>query len=847
MASNHSLAEVALPVGIYKTFTYIIPPELSPGATVGTRVIIPFGKKYLTGLIVGLPQSTDIPSLKPIKDILDLAPLVSTELLELCHWISTYYIAPLGDVVKAAIPHALTSGKRVVRLAAPEAKVREALGKIMSNSSHRRKILETLLASDTLSTKELQNRTGTRHIHSVLHELEHAGLVSVEELMPKEKHKPRTQQVILLNTYDQPAAQYFLQTLSRRKKNIRRLLETVQLLVTEKREVVPASEIVKRASVSSVILKEIVRSGIVAAGRQEMPISHDEETEAQTLTIALNADQRNVLERVNSSIDAGTHRTILLHGVTGSGKTQVYIEAIRHCLAVNKTAIVLVPEIALTPQIVRRFRSHFTDHVAVVHSHMSAGERSDIWRRTRRGEFTVIIGPRSAVFAPLARIGLIVVDEEHEASYKQFDASPRYHARDVAVVRGHSCGAVVMLGSATPSMESYFNACNAKYDLLEMPRRIDGIPMPSIAIVDMTKERMIAYAAMKDALPPEQRQKLKEFRQPLFSSLLRKKINERLERREGIILLQNRRGFAPFVECMECGYVESCSRCHVSLTYHLARKHLRCHYCGTVATPNDRCPQCNGTSLQLLGTGTQKVETELATLFPSAKVLRMDLDTTTRRGSHHRMLKQFANREVDILLGTQMVAKGLDFPHVTLVGVISADTQMLLPDFRASERTFQLLTQVAGRAGRSTLRGEVIIQTHRAEHYTLQHVASHDYAGYYENEIVSRKELRYPPFSRIVLIETRGPKEDAVRKHSERFASALRLSNGVVETLGPSPAVIGKINNQYRWHFVLKGAKENDPSGGRMREAVRRASLAADGKDARALKQIIDVDPVGLL
>ena len=448
---------------------------------------------------------------------------------------------------------------------------------------------------------------------------------------------------------------------------------------------------------------------------------------------------------------------------------------------------------------------------------------------------------------PLENLGLIVVDEEQEASYKQFDASPRYNARDVAVVRGANTKAVVVLGSATPSAESYLNAMQGKYTLLSLPERVDQAPMPAIGIVDMTEERKRGYAALKESLPEEQRGKLKAFKQSSISEVLKEKIVQRLDRREGTILLQNRRGFAPIIECEDCGYTETCERCSITMTYHLAKKHLRCHYCGLVRQPPTQCPQCKGSNIRLLGIGTQRVEQELAALFPAAKTLRMDLDTTTRKGAHERILKKFGEGEADILLGTQMVAKGLDFPRVTLVGVISADTQMLLPDFRASERTFQLLTQVAGRAGRSTLQGEVVIQTRQPSHYTLRHVVDHNVVEFYREELEERRELDYPPFSRLALVETRGKNEEQVRKHSEVFAGLFKEASSQAIVLGPTPAVIAKINNEYRWHIVIKSPKSKDQSGALLHAALRKALTRYQQSSKSSVRLTIDIDPVGLM
>lgn len=839
-------ADIALPVAVDKTFTYRVPPELQKAALIGTRAVVPFGKKYTTGLIVALPATSAVATLKPIKDILDGAPVVSEELLHLCAWIAEYYFAPIGEVFKAAIPHGFTAGsKRIVRLAAP---VSDALiDDLTRHSPKRAQLLQILAKRGSMLSTDLQRRTGLRNINTILNDLAAAGVVETREVLSQPRKALLVREFVDLDRVDDTELYGVVHSLPPKKKRALRLLSTLQVLKAKGNHDCAVKDLLKTSGTSSETLKEFITSGLVPVVRREVSREQEYGTEEQTLTIVLNDAQKHVLDAITGSIARGVHTTYLLHGVTGSGKTQVYIEAIRHCLAQGKTAIVLVPEISLTPQIVRRFKSHFAARVAVVHSRMSIGERLDVWRRALQGDIAVVIGPRSAVFAPLKHLGLIVVDEEHESSYKQFDATPRYNARDVAIVRAHHTGAVVVLGTATPSVESYSNALTAKYELLLMPQRIDEVPMPDITIVDMSVERKREYAAMKEPLPPESRKKLREFQQSSMSLLLQEKITDRLQRKEGIILLQNRRGFAPFVECVDCGYTETCDKCSITLTYHLAQKHLRCHYCGTIRAPHTQCPQCQGLNLQLRGIGTQRVEEELAALFPQSRVLRMDLDTTSRRGAHDRILRKFGQGGADILLGTQMVAKGLDFPRVTLVGVISADTQMLLPDFRSSERTFQLLTQVAGRAGRSVLRGEVVIQTHQPNHYTLQHVVDHNFKAFYEEELEARRELDYPPFSRLVLIETKGLKESEVQSESERFARLLARADGSFTVLGPSPAVIAKISNQYRWHIIVKNSRATDPAGLHLRIALHRALNEFAPARKNSVRLAIDVDPAGLM
>ncbi len=835
-------AEVALPLGVDRTFTYLVPPELISVALPGCRAIVPFGRKYLTGLIVARPESTGLEALKPLRDVIDASPSVPPELLRLCRWMADYYFAPFGEVIKAALPGSFTGGgKRLVRLA------EEPGSPLPAEGSGRRRILDLLARQGEMSSADLQKRTGLRTINAILNGLERDRLICVRDMIPAPAVRPRIRKFVDVDAVDGDLLDRTLASLPGRRKRARLLLSSIR----ERREAgtpeVAVPELLRSTGAGMATLRPFIDNGLLPVSEREISRQQEYGTDETVRSIVLNAAQRAVLGRITAAIDAKAHRTFLLHGVTGSGKTQVYIEAIRFCLDAGRSAIVLVPEIGLTPQIVRRFRTHFGDRVAVVHSRMSPGERHEVWHLARTGACRVVIGPRSAIFAPLGPIGLIVVDEEHESSYKQYDAVPRYHARDTATVRGSLTGAVVLLGSATPSVESFSNAAQGKYELLEMPERVERVQMPGITIVDMTLERRRAYAALKESLPQPERSRLKDFQQSSISPLLQEKIADRLSRREGIILLQNRRGFAPFMECGDCGHTESCTRCNVTLTYHLAKKHLRCHYCGMVKPPPADCPDCHGPDLRLRGVGTQRVEQEIADLFPSVRVIRMDLDTTTRRGAHERILSQFARGSADILLGTQMVAKGLDFGRVTLVGVVSADTQMLLPDFRASERTFQLLTQVAGRAGRSTLQGEVVIQTHQPGQYTLRHVLAHDYRGFYAAELEARRELGYPPFSRLALVECRGRQEAAVQREAERFSALLSESSGPFSVLGPAPAVIAKIRNRYRWHLMVKSPRSDDPSGTRLRDFLRHAFAAYARHSSPAVRVTVDIDPAGTL
>jgi primosomal protein N' (replication factor Y) len=532
-------------------------------------------------------------------------------------------------------------------------------------------------------------------------------------------------------------------------------------------------------------------------------------------------EQTEAVRRISEAVTSGTFGVFLLHGVTGSGKTEVYLHVIKQLSRTGKGAIVLAPEIALTPQLLSRFRQRFGNRVAVLHSGLTDRERADEYRRIQAGQVDVAVGARSAVFAPFENVGLIIVDEEHENSYKQ-DEGIRYHARDVAVMRAKFQNAVAVLGSATPSLESYYNAKNGKYQYLRLANRVDHRPMPEVAIVDVK------------TLP----------KQDLYSPQLLSGIAQRLEKNEQTLLLLNRRGFSPVLICRECGTAIKCPSCSVSLTYHKSEQKLKCHYCGFLTRPPATCPSCAGIELKLLGSGTQKVEEELQPLFPAARVTRMDSDAVKGRHAYDELLQQVDRREVDILLGTQMIAKGHDFPAVTLVGVVDADVGLNLPDFRSAEKTFQLITQAAGRAGRGAIAGEVIIQTMNPNHYSIRHSKTHDYEGFYNEEIVYRTQLGYPPIGRIIKLEVKSPNEgyaaEGAKTARDRIRNVMRGKDTVL--LGPAPAPIARLRGQYRFQFLLLSQK---------RESIRR--LAAEGKNAveekygRKCKVIIDVDPVNLM
>ncbi|MDP3787222.1 MAG: primosomal protein N' [Candidatus Omnitrophota bacterium] len=538
-------------------------------------------------------------------------------------------------------------------------------------------------------------------------------------------------------------------------------------------------------------------------------------------------EQDAALKPILESLSGRKNDVYLLHGITGSGKTEIYLQAIEHALKLGRSAIVLVPEISLTPQAIERFKSRYGAIVAVMHSRLLESERFLEWKKLKDGSAKIAVGARSAIFAPVKDLGLIVIDEEHETSYKQDDA-PRYNARDVAVMRAKLSQGVVILGSATPSIESYYKSVSGEYKLLRLTERIEKRKLPKVEVIDMRQETLDTKQVM------------------IFSRVLEHAIAETLKRRGQIMLFLNRRGFSTFINCKKCGFVVKCKYCDVSLTYHFDTKKLNCHYCNYQVSPPAMCPKCKSENIRYFGIGTQKVESETARLFPGANIGRMDTDATAKRGSHRQILSDFKKHKLDILIGTQMIAKGHDFPRVMLVGVVSADTALNLPDFRASERTFNLLTQVAGRAGRGAEPGKVVVQTYSPTHYAIERSITHDYVGFYDEEINFRRELNYPPFTHVVEIKLRGRNEERVIKAAHDLSADLNAVIGAfsadyktVEIVGPAPEFISKIKGQFRWNMLLKGQSPGD-----ICDLIDESLGRLKGKSGLIIT--VDVDPLGL-
>ena len=821
-------ASVAFPIPQELTFTYAVPARFQSKVVCGARVIAPLGRAVREGVIVALMDEPDLPDdsieIKKFTDLLDDTPAYSAELLNLTKWIAEYYLASWGEALQCAIPGAVrTEQNRTVHLLATEEQIEDT----KKNARVQAEILVTLHAEGNLSPNQIARRIGggTSRIRPALIALQEKELVELKsEVVPREK--PQTTSVVSL-TKPNAEIEAEIQSLP---KGATKQAKILQLLIDES-ETGPAyaTDLTKRADTGLATLRALEQKGLIRLAA--VPVIRNPltlEPVPPTQPFPPNAEQADALKKVRSAINRNERSVFLLHGVTGSGKTEVYMQAIDTVLKQGKGAIVLIPEIALTPQTVSRFVGRFGACVAVLHSQLSEGERYDQWHRIRNGEADIVVGPRSAIFAPLSNLGIIVVDEEHETSYKQNEPAPRYHAREVAVKRAELANCPVILGTATPSLESFYRTQSGAYQLLNLPLRVDNISMPSVQIVDMREE-------------------LKQDNRSIFSTALRTAIEARLTKREQIILFLNRRGFSTYVFCRTCGYVERCNNCSISLTFHLETKRMVCHHCGDERPTAKVCPECGSEYIRHFGLGTEQVEQQVLKAFPDATVQRMDTDTMTRKDAHQNALDAFKTGAIDILIGTQMIAKGLDFPNVTLVGVISADTALNLPDFRAGERAFNLLTQVAGRSGRSEAGGDVIIQTYTPEHYSIQAAEGHNYHRFYQQEVTYRNELLYPPFSHAATILLRGEDETEVTQASYTLLNCLEAFQAdqfsEVEIRGPVAAPLSKIMGKFRWHFLLR-SESVEKLRGLIREALANAPPEVT---ATRIDLIVDIDPISVL
>ncbi|MFH0900035.1 MAG: primosomal protein N' [Pseudomonadota bacterium] len=816
------LVEVAVQLPVRGLLTYLVPAGLRSRIGVGQRVLVPVGGRKVTGVVVGMAAGRPpVEDVRPLDDVLDTSPALDRELVDLCLWVADYYEAPPGEVIRAALP----AGTGVESKLEPSltAKGRALLGGCAEHALPAGSI-------DLLSTVASGRRVSSKSLALLCEQ----GFVDLAEVRTAPRTRARMAEVVQLGRA--PSQEEQQQSLRKSAARRAQVLEAV----AGAGGALDLAVLAKEIKGSRPVVKQLVEQGLLVRTQREVARDPWSDTtivrsEPPTPTQA----QANAIALLVAAAAARKYQSFLVHGVTGSGKTEVYLRAIAEVLAAGGGALVLVPEIALTPQLASRFRSRFGDQVAVLHSGLSGGQRFDQWRRLRGGgDARIALGARSAVFAPVPSLGIIVVDEEHDPSFKQ-EEGVRYHARDVALVRAKRAGVPCVLGSATPSLEAYARAREGKHQLIELLSRPTPQPLPEVQIVDMRCYRPAAES--------------------LVTAPLAAAIKETLGKEEQVILFLNRRGFATFVLCVGCGHAFRCCHCSVSLTYHQAADRLRCHYCGHSERVPDECPKCRGSgTIKRLGLGTERIEQALLEHYPQARIRRLDRDTASGHGVRD-ILEQVAARQVDILIGTQMVTKGHDFPGVTLVGVLLADTGLSLPDFRAAERTFQLLTQVAGRAGRGDRPGRVIIQTHMPDHVAIRCASNHDYLGFFDSEVAVRAELGYPPSGSLIAVRIEGQKDELVREVALRLGStgasllaaanpgpvaaavAAAAADGTVTILGPVEAPLRRLKGQTRWRLWLKSDSRST-----IRTLARR--MVADlGRLLAGVRVTLDVDPVAAL
>jgi len=812
-----SFCNVALPVPLRTTFTYAIPESLRPQILPGTRVLVPFRKKSMVGVVTELTTSApDTAQIREIQKSLDPIPALTPKLLELGHWIANYYLAPIGEVFRAMLPPVTElSRKREIVLTD-------------TGLSHAQKLTGSRTLADLSPTEAdflqkllqkngrliLANPAKLPLLADSLQKLQRRGFLEIRETLQGRRRK--MQNVVAWKAaIDNPVV------LGEKEQRIRTILES-------ERGPLPLPRLLKLAHVSRAIIERMLRDNLLQSWEEPVdPVEDPFDTTYTPPAHTLNPIQERAFTSIRARFGLGEFGVQLLHGVTGSGKTEVYLRSIQETLARGKTAVVLVPEIALTLWIGRQCRAWFGarfEGVAVLHSALSDIERAQEWWRVRQGDARVVVGTRSAIFAPLENLGLVIVDEEQESSYKQ-EETPRYHGRDVAIVRAKLENALALLGSATPALETYHHAANGKYELLTMASRVENRSLPAVEIVDMRTD----FQQTQKASP--------------ISQTLQTGIAECLQFQTQALILINRRGYSWSVLCRSCGTSVQCVNCSISMTYHKSRNRLECHYCGSIQPVPSDCPKCDSKYVYFFGEGSEHLEERLRKDFPGARIARLDRDTARTKRQYQETLGAFATGALDILVGTQMLAKGHDFHRVTLVGVVSADSSLNLPDFRAAERTFQLLTQVAGRAGRGELPGRVLIQTYYPEHYAVQDAVKQDYVSFYEREVHFRRMMMYPPFTSLANVIVRDTNLERAISWSRRLSEYLAPFDGKgLRILGPASAPLAKLKKEHRYQFLLKSPKKS-----LLTKTLSGALAFCDANQIPQTAILVDMDPLSLL
>jgi primosomal protein N' (replication factor Y) len=826
MAERKTLfVNVILPIPIHKEFTYRVPFELNNEIVIGGRVIVPFGKsKLITGIITTISEIAPSDyTAKYLEYVLDAKPIITPQQYALWKWMASYYMAPIGDVMNAALPSNFKLASETKIVLHPD-----FINENCDLDEKEASIVDSLIIRESIDLKEISEIIGIKTVHPFIKRmLEKRIVLPLEEL--NDKFTPKVATYIFLENklLDEELLNECINRFESSRKT-EKLITALLLILKEGNytnghmDPVSKKKLVE-SGVSSSSLATLERLEVIFQKKVAVSRFKDFEKSVKEFKM-LSPDQSASLNEINEKFEDKT--TVLLHGVTGSGKTEIYVQLIQEQLDKGKQVLFLLPEIALTTQLIQRLSNYFGDLIGVYHSKFNQNERVEIWNHVLNNDpnkFRIVLGARSAVFLPFRDLGLIIVDEEHESSFKQFDPSPRYNARDVAMVVAHYYNAKVLLGSATPALETYNNAKSGKYGLVELKARFGNIALPEILCADMKKER---------------RQKSLHAH---FSSLLIEHIQQALAAHEQIILFQNRRGFTPLWSCEICSWTPKCQSCDVSLTYHKHSNQLKCHYCGYSTAPIGTCKSCGSNRLKMIGFGTEKIEDELSLIFPAITIQRLDLDSTRSKNAYEQILMDFEQRKIDVLIGTQMVSKGLDFDNVSLVGVLDADMLLNRPDFRAFERSYQLMSQVAGRAGRKTKRGKVIIQTGDPDHWIIEKVIGHDYQGFYENEIVERKNFFYPPYFKVISFTLKHKEELIVENGAQHFAASLRTLFKE-RVIGPEFPVIKRIQNNYLKCIVLKIEKEAPDK--KIKERLQQLVDAFYSVPSnKSIRMVIDVDP----
>ena len=798
-----------------KNYHYFIPETLQNEVLPGKRVLVPFGRADRTeeAFVVDVLNDSDYKDLKSISKVIDAAPVLTPNMIKLAGWMKEMYISTFADAAKCMLPPGIgAKTSRVIIL----------LNKSLKFTPNQDKLVDLLEKNDGIyEYDELKELSGLKGFSKYIKQLCEAGSIKVEEHYDTGIAKKTIRVASLAIDREEVISDIE----SSKLKKIQHIRVLEMLLDNE---FISVQDVTRFAGVSASVINTLEKYGYIKIWNLEIkrdPYKH--RVFERTFPLKPLEQQVAALNRVSQSIEKNIFEEILLHGVTGSGKTEVYLQLIQKCFDMNKQAIVLVPEISLTPQMVERFKGRFGEHVAVIHSRLSMGERYDQWRLIKEGSIKVVVGARSAVFAPFENVGIIIIDEEHENSYKS-EVTPKYHARDIARKRCMDENCVLLLGSATPSVETYYRAAAGQIALIEMTKRTNDNPMPAVELVDMRTE-------------------LDNGNRTIFSSKLHEEISANIENREQTILFMNRRGYSSFVMCRSCGFTIKCPDCNVTMTYHSHDERLICHYCGFTVKNPSVCPKCSSKHIRYFGVGTQKIEEDVKKNFINASVIRMDMDTTSFKNSHEEILNEFKEKNINILVGTQMVAKGHDFPRVTLVGVLAADSMLNINDFRASERTFQLLTQVAGRAGRSELPGRVVVQSYNIDDFSIIAASKQDYREFFNNEIIIREKLGYPPFSNIASLTLSGAVDRNVFIQAKQLAETIKnkyldsVTN--LDVIGPSRAPLSKIRNMYRWKIIIKESN--------LDKLIRILSDVSDDynshPESRYVNLNVDVNPVNML